>query len=244
MLTRVLCVDSDPSLSGILEKSLREQGYDVEARHDGDAALEALSDEPFDLALLDIQLPRRDGFELLEEIRALPSPACDIPVFLLTGTRITPAYKSRAKSAGATAMFTKPIPLKKLHELVRKHIKEGPPRADSVGASPPAVAARCSTTSPNEIDSVLALEGELRDLDFPSLLHHLHGLRATGALLFTNARKRKVVQVREGYPVSVKSNLIGECFGNQLVQQGKISQEVFEELIVRTSPFAALCMAC
>ena len=222
MPARVLCVDSDLNLSSILEKSLRGQGYDVEALHDGESALEALSEAPFDLALLDIQLPRRDGFELLEQIRSLPSPACDIPVFLLTATRITPAYKTRARSAGATAMLTKPVPLDKLHALVRKHIKEGPPRATTETAVRAAESAEA-----------LALEGELRDFDLPSLLHHLHGLRATGTLLLTHARKRKVIQVREGYPVAVKSNLIGECFGNQLVQRGVISQEAFEESITR-----------
>jgi tetratricopeptide (TPR) repeat protein/CheY-like chemotaxis protein len=155
---------------------------------------------------------------VLEEIRELPAPACDMPVFLLTDGRITPDSMERARVAGATAMLSKPVPLAKLQALVRKHIKESPPRAVEV-----VEVARSATH----------LEGELRDLDFASLLHHLHGLRASGALVLRNGRKRKVIQIREGYAVAIKSNLIGECFGNMLVARGVISQEAFEESVDR-----------
>lgn len=223
MSGRVLCVDSDPNLCAIIGEALGSEGYEVDARHDGLAALEAVSTDDFDLALIDIQLPRRDGFEVLEAIRALPTPACDIPVFLLTATRISAAYKDRARAARATALVKKPIPLDKLSALVAKHIKDAPPRAVERESSAPAPAAT----------KAIELEGELRDLDFASLLHHLHGLRASGALILTHARKRKVVQVREGYPVAVKSNLIGECFGNLLVQRGAIDQQAFDESVAR-----------
>lgn len=240
MSGRVLCVDSDPNLCAIIGEALGAQGYRVEARHDGLAALEAVSTDDFDLALIDIQLPRRDGFEVLESIRALRTPACDIPVFLLTGTRITAGYKERARAARATALVKKPIPLDKLHALVKKHIKDAPPRVfererpavakSAASAAAPSVAH--ASAKPARAKAI-ALEGELRDLDFASLLHHLHGLRATGALILTHARRRKVVQVREGYPVGVKSNLIGECFGNLLVQRGAIDQAAFEESVAR-----------
>ena len=234
MAGRVLIVDSDPNLCGIVEKALRESGYDVEARHDGTAALDAVSTDDFDLALIDIQLPRRDGFDVLESIRALPIPACDIPVFLLSATRISAAYKERARTARATAIVKKPISLDKLNALVKKHIKETPPRVveRAQGEEPAASDAPERARAPKRKRSI-ALEGELRDLDFAALLHHLHGLRATGALILTNGRKRKVVQVRDGYPVAVKSNLVGECFGNLLVQRGVIDQQAYEESVSR-----------
>ena len=235
MAGRVLIVDSDPNLCGIVEKALRESGYDVEARHDGTAALDAVSTDDFDLALIDIQLPRRDGFDVLESIRALPIPACDIPVFLLSATRISAAYKERARTARATAIVKKPISLDKLNALVKKHIKETPPRVvERAQSEEPAASEGPKRARAPKRERSIALEGELRDLDFAALLHHLHGLRATGALILTNGRKRKVVQVRDGYPVAVKSNLVGECFGNLLVQRGVIPIRNGVRLVQRT----------
>ncbi len=220
MAGRVLCADADPRVSKIFRESLQGQGYEVEIQQDGQGAFERLADDSFDLALIDVQLPMRDGFEVLEEIRRQPSPMCDIPVFLLTSTRITPAYKQRARRAGATAMLVKPVPLARLHRLIRKHIKEGPPRVES--AEPVAGSTRS-----------LPFEGDFRELDFPALLHHLHGRRESGVLVLTNAGRRKVIELREGQPASVKSNLIGECLGNRLVERGLISQQVFDESVAR-----------
>jgi CheY-like chemotaxis protein len=220
MAGRVLCADADARTRGILRESLLGQGYQVETRRDGAAAYESLANDAFDLALLDVQLPSRDGFDVLEQIRQRPSPLCDIPVFLLSPTRITPAYQQRARRGGATALLVKPVPLARLHGLIRKHIKEGPPSVQT--AEPVPIP---SQSSP--------FDGDLRELDFPSLLHHLHGRRSSGVLVLESARKRKVVQLREGYPVSIKSNLLGECFGQRLIERGLISQQQFEESVVR-----------
>jgi len=220
MAARVLCADSDPRVCEILRESLLGQGYEVETCRDGDTASERLCDEAYDLALIDVQLASRDGFQVLEQVRRQPSPMCDIPVFLLSPTRITPAYQQRGRQGGATAMLVKPVPLGRLHGLIRKHAKEGPPRVDTEESTPIP-----SQSSP--------FDGSFQELDFASLLHHLHGLRATGVLLMTNAGRRKVVSLREGYPVAVKSNLLGECLGNRLVERGLITQQDFDESVIR-----------
>ena len=129
MRASVLCVEPDSQLCELVVGALSGDGYQVEAVSDGDACLRALCDRGADLALIDVGLQGRDGFEVLEEIRELPAPACDMPVFLLTDGRITPDSMERARVAGATAMLSKPVPLAKLQALVRKHIKESPPRA-------------------------------------------------------------------------------------------------------------------
>ncbi len=70
-----------------------------------------------------------------------------------------------------------------------------------------------------------AFEGDLRDFDFAMLLHRLHVERATGVLMLQNAKKKKAVQLKDGHPVSVKSNLVEECLGHMLVRQGVIDQD-------------------
>jgi len=73
--------------------------------------------------------------------------------------------------------------------------------------------------------SVGAFEGDLRECDFASLLHMLHVERATGVLMMQNKKKKKALQLRDGHPVSVKSNLVEECLGHTLVRQQIISEE-------------------
>jgi curved DNA-binding protein CbpA/CheY-like chemotaxis protein len=171
-------------------------------------------------------LPRRDGFAVLEEIRAMQPPLCDTPVVLITGCSSTPAYRDRAKSLGALEMITKPIPLTDLLAVVARCASE-----QKLEASVAEVEAR-------SVDSQRAhgLSGSLEQLPIPALLHHLHGLRATGVLHLVDGKKRKWIQLRDGYPRAVRSNLVNECLGNYLVRNGRISQATFAESRRRTRP--------
>jgi tetratricopeptide (TPR) repeat protein len=89
--------------------------------------------------------------------------------------------------------------------------------------SPPAVA---------ETD----LSGSFEQLSFPALLHHLHGLRASGVLHLSYDRKRKWVRLHDGYPIAVRSNLVGECLGNFLVRTGRITASDLAESRRRMKP--------
>ncbi len=82
-------------------------------------------------------------------------------------------------------------------------------------------------------DCATSLRGSLLDHPFPSLMHRLHDTRATGTLLLASGKKRKAVQLRDGRPVAVKSNLIGECLGNYLVRRGQLARDDFEESLTR-----------
>jgi len=213
-MTTILCVDDDHHLCQILEKALSGEGYRVVSAHDGEQALETLEEESPDLVVLDVLLPKADGFEVMSRMRRLPAPFRDTPVLLMTGCRLTPQYKARAKKLRAKALLSKPVPLDRILELVAKYVKAPPPKVEASRGAPP-------------------LSGCLEDLSFPNLLHHLHGMRASGVLLLTQARKRKALQIREGHPVAVKSNLVHECLGNRLVKQGRISEEDMDASLAR-----------
>ncbi len=78
---RILLVEDEPSLVLTLSDRLLAEGYRVETAGDGNTALERALAEPFDLILLDILLPGRDGLEVCRELRARGS---QVPVLMLT----------------------------------------------------------------------------------------------------------------------------------------------------------------
>jgi CheY-like chemotaxis protein len=209
----VLCVDDDRDLCNILARALAEDGYGVVTAFDGQTAVDMVTESPPSLVLLDLILPRKDGFAVLESIRALDGPAADTPVIVLSGCTPTPEYSARALALGAVALLVKPVPLDELLETVRIHAGEGKPE---VPVGPSDRRSRRRTQAP--------LAGTLERLAFPALLHHLHGMRANGVLAISHGRKRKWLQMRDGLPVAVRSNLVNECLGNFLVRTGRITQ--------------------
>jgi CheY-like chemotaxis protein len=215
----VLCVDDDRHLCQILEKAISEQGYEVLLAHDGEQALAVAAEAAPDLLLLNVSLPRRDGFQVLEKIRAMPEPEGQVPVLLVCNSRPTPHYEERAQALGAQALLAKPVPLKHLIERVEEYVK----------SPAPAVSERESKRAKKGPP----VQGKLSEVSLPQLLHSLHGLRASGVLLVSSGKKRKAIQLRDGCPVAVKSNLVNECLGNYLVRQGKLSREALSESLLR-----------
>lgn len=78
---RILLVDDEPDIRDQLGGMLTGQKYIVETAADGEAALDRIFDQPFDLIILDIMLPKRDGLSVLREIR---SAEIRTPVLMLT----------------------------------------------------------------------------------------------------------------------------------------------------------------
>lgn|GEM_PF-528586 len=222
----LLCVDADRSYCEILARAFEAEGYRVHTAHDGEAALAAARALRPDLVTLDVMLPKRDGFAVLEAMRTAEAGGPRTPVLFLAGGAATPAYRARAEALGASGIVTKPVPLDRLLSLVAGEL-ESRSRATARRAAQqaPAPAAR-SVSGP-------LLEGSLAEVGFPALLHHLHGLRATGVLHLQCGKKKKKIQLAEGRPVAVKSNLVQETLGQLLAASGKISLDVMHESLLR-----------
>ena len=139
MAATVLYVDDDRNLCQIVSRALRGEGYAVRTAFDGAEAVASLREDPPDLVLLDLLLPRRDGFEVLEEIRSMPPPVGRLPVVLLSGCSPTPTYAKRARALGASELLAKPVPLEKLLEVVVSLVGEPKPMAASRRRGDPAV---------------------------------------------------------------------------------------------------------
>ena len=223
MGSTVLCVDANRDLCQVMAKALMAEGYEVHVEFDGEAALAQIREQAPDLVLLDLILPSRDGFSVLEAVRELPGPVAKTPVVLLSGCSLTPDYTRRAKLLNAVELITKPVPLTRLVEVVAGQLGEAkPPVPSRLGALPASRGAE---------DKLLS--GHLERFSFPALIHHLHGLRASGVVALSTSRKRKWVQLRDGYPTAVRSNLVNECLGNFLTRSGRITSKMMEESVRR-----------
>jgi DNA-binding response OmpR family regulator len=104
-MTRILVVEDEPAIAFGLEADLKAEGYDVEVAADGAGAARRGRDGGFDLILLDVMLPAKDGFEVCRELRRA---GVGTPIILLTA-RIQEAEKVMGLEWGADDYVTKPF---------------------------------------------------------------------------------------------------------------------------------------
>jgi two-component system OmpR family response regulator len=118
---RILIAEDDSILADGLSRSLRQNGYAVDAVHDGASADTALSAQPFDLLILDIGLPKLSGLEVLRRMRARNS---HMPVLILTAAD---SVEQRVKGLdlGADDYMAKPFALSELEARVRALTRRG-----------------------------------------------------------------------------------------------------------------------
>jgi len=119
---RVLIVDDEPNIVISLEFLMKREGFRVSVAADGEAALRAVEESPPDLVLLDIMLPKKNGFEVCQAIRANPAWESVRIIMLTAKGRDTEVAKGIA--LGADAYMTKPFSTKDLVAQVRQVLGE------------------------------------------------------------------------------------------------------------------------
>lgn len=115
MTRNVLVVDDEPNIVLSIKFLINQQGYTVRTASNGEEALQELSRQIPDLILLDIMMPKPDGYEVCQKIRATPEWK-DIPVIMLTA-KGRDVEKQKGLAMGADDYITKPFAT---HELVAK----------------------------------------------------------------------------------------------------------------------------
>jgi two-component system nitrogen regulation response regulator GlnG len=118
---RILIADDEDSLRWVLDKALRQAGYEVTAVADGPAAIEAFQVEPFDLVFLDVKMPGLDGLGVLERLRAI-RPDAYVVVMTAHGTMDTAI---KAMQRGAYDYLTKPFDLDEVVLLTERALAAG-----------------------------------------------------------------------------------------------------------------------
>jgi DNA-binding response OmpR family regulator len=125
---RILIVDDEQTLLDQLRDAFEDQRYLVETAHDGEEALDKLFENPVDLIILDIMLPKQDGLSVLEEIR---QTGVTTPVLLLTARGETDD-KVKGLDLGADDYLPKPFSLDELLARVRALLRRSGGQADSI----------------------------------------------------------------------------------------------------------------
>ena len=118
MTHKVLIVDDEPNIVVALEYLMRQNGFDVRAARNGEDALALLGEFRPDLVLLDVMMPRRDGYQVAQTIRDTPALAGTRIVMLTAKGRETEISKGLA--VGADAYITKPFSTLELVEQVKR----------------------------------------------------------------------------------------------------------------------------
>ena len=164
---RILVVDDEPQIRRVMRSTLTAEGYEVHDAKSGEAALEELRKDRFDLVLLDMNMPGMDGLETCKTIRA----SSEIAVIMLT-VRGGENDKIAALDAGADDYVTKPFSMPELLARIRASLRRVPLTAESsagrvvigdmdinVAARRLAVRGKDVRLTPKEFDLLLYLVG-------------------------------------------------------------------------------------
>ena len=118
-MSRILVVEDEPGIAFALEADLQSEGYDVRVASSGDEASRVGRAEKFDLILLDVMLPGKDGFEVCRELRKSGVRA---PIVMLTA-KTQEAEKVMGLELGADDYVTKPFSPRELRARVKAHLR-------------------------------------------------------------------------------------------------------------------------
>jgi DNA-binding response OmpR family regulator len=147
-MTRILVVEDEPGIALGLEDDLKMEGYDVEVIGDGAIACRRARETAFDLILLDVMLPGKDGFEICRELRRA---SLRMPILMLTA-RTQEAEKVMGLELGADDYVTKPFSTRELRARIKALLRRA--------AGPREPETECYCFGNVEVDF---LRGELRN---------------------------------------------------------------------------------
>jgi DNA-binding response OmpR family regulator len=122
MANKILVVDDEPNIVLSLEFLMKQAGFQVRTASDGEAALTAVAAEPPDLVLLDVMMPRKNGYEVCQAIRANPDWK-GVRIIMLTA-KGREVEREKGLALGADDYITKPFSTKEVVERVRELLAE------------------------------------------------------------------------------------------------------------------------
>jgi len=125
---RILIVEDEPSIAMALQDDLRREGYETEVASDGDTAARKATNERFDLILLDVMLPKKDGFDVCRDVRRA---GVEVPIILLTA-KAQEAEKVLGLELGADDYVTKPYSPRELRARIKAHLRRDAAPASGV----------------------------------------------------------------------------------------------------------------
>src|SRR6266511_3732403 len=125
---RILVVEDEPGIAFALEADLQSEGYSVTVETRGDTAAKRAREESFDLLLLDVMLPGKDGFDVCREIRRA---GVRTPIIMLTA-KSQEAEKVMGLELGADDYITKPFSPRELRARIKAALRRAAPESPDV----------------------------------------------------------------------------------------------------------------
>jgi len=122
MANKILVVDDEPNIVLSLEFLMKQAGFQVRTASDGEAALAAIAAEQPDLMLLDVMMPRKNGYEVCQAVRANPDWK-GIRIIMLTA-KGREVEREKGLALGADDYITKPFSTQEVVERVRELLAE------------------------------------------------------------------------------------------------------------------------
>lgn len=123
MVKSVLVVEDEPNIVLSLEYVIKKAGYEVRVARDGEEALKAVEEAAPDLILLDVMIPKRDGYDVCQTIRANPAWN-DVNIIMLTA-RGREVEREKGLALGADAYITKPFSTRELTDRLKRVLGAG-----------------------------------------------------------------------------------------------------------------------
>jgi len=212
MSKNILIIDDDHDLRDFLQQALSAAGFQVETTDRGAIGLRKLLTEDYQLALIDINMPEISGPNICRALRKHDNTR-DLPVVMITATFHSPEQIAAAKNDyGADDFLLKPFTGPDLQKLLER------------------VFSQDEKTEKNAAPKIQPLS----DYTIPLQLQQLYRERVTGLLHLQRGEAKKIIYIREGYPIFTRSNVLSECLGRMLVKEGVITQVDCDESVERS----------
>ena len=201
MSKNILIIDDDRDLRDFLQQALSAAGFQVQTADRGAIGLRMLLTEEFHLVLIDINMPEISGPNICRALRKHDNTR-NLPVVMVTATFHSPEQITAAKDDyGVDDFLLKPftgVDLQKLLERVflqNEDVKDTTPKIQHIS-----------------------------DYTIPLQLQQLYREKATGLLHLIRGAAKKIIYIKDGYPIFTRSNVLSECLGRMLVKEGVITQ--------------------
>ncbi len=241
MSKTILIVEDDKSVQKLLSDALEQEGFSVLVEKDGNWAFKTFETKDIDFIILDVLIPVMNGFQLADRIRKT-SKGEKIPILMISGVYRAISHRNEAiKKYGVLDYLNKPVKLEQIFSILKKTFGNEYP-----GLAPAAVpesrgetfADSMAISERNEVDRQdeemsfdISTRGNLKDVPFPELLSAFYQKKLTGVLLLKYEKIKKIIYIRDGRPIFIKSNLLNECLGRILVREKMITEEELNESV-------------
>ena len=120
----ILLIEDEPRLRKNLQLLLQSEGYRITTASDGAEGIQKVAEEPYDLVITDIMMPKLDGFGMVHRLRLNPETR-DLPVIFLTATYVALEDKTFALNIGATRFIEKPVNFERFLETIDQLLTQG-----------------------------------------------------------------------------------------------------------------------